>query len=154
MSSPSGVGSCTGSSRPIWTGSIAAGFLRYFPIVIRSVIPSDLDGLHCGGDVVGYASVVVRSSRPIWTGSIAARRGDHEVLGRGRSSRPIWTGSIAARRGGKSTGTSAAVIPSDLDGLHCGLKARNVNGDEMFVIPSDLDGLHCGTASAVTSFPR
>ena len=86
------------------------------------VIPSDLDGLHCGERTLArYGATAFGSSRPIWTGSIAAVLTDEQLADYRESARPIWTGSIAACSGANSASCrSWPVIPSDLDGLHCG----------------------------------
>ena len=118
---------------------------------ITNVIPSDLDGLHCGA--THACSIGVRtapSSRPIWTGSIAARSAGGSAAGTRLSSRPIWTGSIAAAASRFRPAASATVIPSDLDGLHCGWLDDLGASDTALVIPSDLDGLHCGISVAMS----
>ena len=160
-----GVG---GSSRPLRTGSIAAGCDRRGSATAPEVVPSSPDGLHCGADVLDLESIV-ENGRPVLSGRAPLRRrgvrkagrtgsgrpvlsgraplrpvpaGGHRRAGR-RSSRPLRTGSIAAAcRRSRRTPLARRPVLSGRAPLRPGDRFPGPAEDE--VVPSSPDGLHCG----------
>ena len=133
------------SSRPPWTGSIAATLAWSTLDQSEPVVPSSVDGLHCG--MLATICFQIRYvSRPVLRGRAPLRRVDERrQLVEAVQVVPSSVDGLHCGRSSLTSASSAAmVVPSSVDGLHCGDVAQDRLESGALVVPSSVDGLHCG----------